>query len=133
VRIETTEDFEHARARLQRRDSDTLVAFLMSLAMDSGLIGQQVRTFIVGDDVTETVDSLKKRIKGLSIPSEFEHRHSLETPHHRNHTVKPSKKRKSAKIAPVTEPDRPSDRRLRERALGFDRARLSRPVQPLLQ
>jgi hypothetical protein len=77
VRIETTEDFESARERLRRRDSDSLVAFLMSLAMDSGPVGEQVRTFIVGDDVTETVESIGERIRGLSIPSEYEHRHSL--------------------------------------------------------
>jgi hypothetical protein len=77
VRIETTEDFERARQRLRRRDSDSLVAFLMSLAMDSGPVGEQVRTFIVGDDVAKTVASVRRRISELSIPSEYEHRHSL--------------------------------------------------------
>lgn len=77
MRIETTEDFERARERLRRRDSDSLVAFLMSLAQDSGPVGEQVRTFIVGDDVTETVESLRERIRGFSVPSEYEHRHSL--------------------------------------------------------
>jgi hypothetical protein len=60
TRIETTEDFERARERLRQRNSDSLVAFLMSLAMDSGPVGEQVRTFIVGDDVAET-----ERVKGL--------------------------------------------------------------------
>jgi hypothetical protein len=50
MRIETTEDFERARERLRRRDSESLAAFILSLAQDSGPIGQQVRTFIVGDD-----------------------------------------------------------------------------------
>lgn len=77
TRIETTEDFERARERLRRRNSDSLVAFLMSLAMDSGPVGEQVRTFIVGDDVAETVASVRRRISGLGIPSEYEHRHSL--------------------------------------------------------
>jgi hypothetical protein len=77
VRIETTEDFERARERLRRRDCDALATFVMSLAMDSGPVGEQVRTFIVGDDVTETVRSVRERITGLKIPSEYEHRHSL--------------------------------------------------------
>jgi hypothetical protein len=75
VRLETQEEFE--RARLRRRDSDSLAAFLMSLAMDPGPIGEQVRTFIVGDDLAETVESVRERIRGLTIPSEYEHRHSL--------------------------------------------------------
>jgi hypothetical protein len=77
VRIDTQEEFERAHERLRRRDSDSLAAFLMSLAVDSGPIGEQVRTFIVGDDVAETVESVRQRIKGLEIPSDYEHRHSL--------------------------------------------------------
>jgi hypothetical protein len=77
VRIETKEEFERARERLRRRDSDSLAAFLMSLALDSGPVGEQVRTFIVGDDFAETVESVRERIRGLTIPSEYEHRHSL--------------------------------------------------------
>jgi hypothetical protein len=77
VRIETKEEFEHARERLRRRDSDSLAAFLMSLALDSGPVGEQVRTFIVGDDLAETVESVRERIRGLTISSEYEHRHSL--------------------------------------------------------
>jgi len=77
VRIETKEEFERAHERLRRRDSDSLAAFLMSLAMDSGPMGEQVRTFILGDDLAETVESVRQRIRGLSIPSEYEHRHSL--------------------------------------------------------
>lgn len=51
--------------------------FLMSLAGHPGPIGEQVRTFIVGNDVAETVESLQQRISGLAIASEYEHRHSL--------------------------------------------------------
>jgi hypothetical protein len=76
VRIDTQEEFERAHERLRRRDSDSLAAFLMTLAVDSGPIGEQVRTFIVGDDVAETVESVRQRIKGLEIPSDYEHRHS---------------------------------------------------------
>lgn len=77
VRIETQEDFRRAHERLRRRDPDALAAFLMSLAIDSGPIGEQVRTFIGGDDVAETVESVRQRIGGLEIPSDYEHRHSL--------------------------------------------------------
>ena len=51
MRIETKEDFERARERLRRRGSGSLAAFVMSLAMEPGPVGEQVRTFIVGDDV----------------------------------------------------------------------------------
>jgi hypothetical protein len=77
IRLETKEDFERARARLRQRDADSLAAFLMSLAGESGPVGDQVRTFIVGDDIAETVQSVRDRIRGLKIPSEYEHRHSL--------------------------------------------------------
>jgi hypothetical protein len=56
VRIDTEEEFERAHERLRRCDSD-------SLAVDSGPIGEQVRTFIVGDDVVEAVESVRQRIK----------------------------------------------------------------------
>jgi hypothetical protein len=77
VRIDTQEEFERAHERLRRRDSDALAAFLMSLAVDSGAIGEQVRTFIVGDDGAETAESVRQRIRGLRVPSDYEHRHSL--------------------------------------------------------
>jgi len=77
VKIENKEDFERARERLRRRDSDSLAAFLMSLATQSGPVGEQVRTFIVGDDLSETVESLRQRIGELAVASEYEHRHSL--------------------------------------------------------
>lgn len=77
MRIETKEDFERARERLRRRDSDSLAALLMSLAMNTGPVGEQVRTFIVGDDLAETVESVRKSIRGLTISSEYEHRHAL--------------------------------------------------------
>ena len=56
MRIETREQFERAHERLRRRDSDSLAAFLMSLAVDAGPVGKQVRNFIAVDDVVETVD-----------------------------------------------------------------------------
>ena len=76
MRLETKEDFERARERLRRRDSESLVAFLMSLVGDSGPVGQQIRTFIIADDVAATTEAVRQRISRLSIPSEYEHRHS---------------------------------------------------------
>lgn len=74
----TTKD-EHARAhqRLRGRDPEALAAFILSLAQDAGPVGDQVRTFIVGDDVGETAASVRKRIRGLRVPTEYEHRHAL--------------------------------------------------------
>ena len=77
IRIETKEEFERSYERLRRRDADALVGFLMSLASESGPLGEQVRTFIVGDDVAATVESVRERISGLKVPSEYEYRHSL--------------------------------------------------------
>ncbi len=48
----------------------------MSLAMESGVVGEHVRTFIVGDDLAATVESVRQRIGRLPISSEYEHRHA---------------------------------------------------------
>ena len=53
--IETKADFTRALERLRRRDVVSLAAFILSLAQDSGPVGEQVRTFISGDDLAETV------------------------------------------------------------------------------
>ena len=74
--ISTKADFARALERLRGRDPESLAAFIVSLAQDSGPIGEQVRTFIVGDDVAETVESLRARIGSLRIPEEYEHRHA---------------------------------------------------------
>ena len=63
--IETKAAFARALERLRRRDAESLAAFILSLAQDSGPVGDQVRTFIVGDDVKETVGSLRVRIGDL--------------------------------------------------------------------
>jgi len=77
MRVDGREAFERARERLRLRDSDSLAAFLLSLAQESGPLGEQVRTFVVGDDVTETVASVRERISRLESPSDYDHRHSL--------------------------------------------------------
>jgi hypothetical protein len=75
--MQTPEGFERARERLRRRDPEAVAAFVLSLATQSGPVGEQVRTFIVGDDAADTIESLRERIGGLAIASEYEHRHSL--------------------------------------------------------
>jgi hypothetical protein len=74
--IATKADFARALERLRGRDPESLAAFIVSLAQDSGPIGEQVRTFIVGDNVAETVESLRARIGPLRIREEYEHRHA---------------------------------------------------------
>jgi hypothetical protein len=74
--IETKADFMRALERLRRRDAESLAAFILSLAQDSGPIGEQVRTFIVGDDVAETVEAIRARIGDLRTPTEYAHRHA---------------------------------------------------------
>ena len=65
MRIETNRDLEAAIARLALRAPEALATFIASLAFDTGPIGEQVRTFIVGDDLSETTASLKRRIDAL--------------------------------------------------------------------
>ena len=72
--IETKVDFALALARLRRRDAGSLAAFILSLAQDSGPVGEQVRTFIVGDDVKATAGSIHARIRDLRALSDYAHR-----------------------------------------------------------
>jgi hypothetical protein len=74
--ITTRQEFARALERLRGRDPESLAAFIVSLAQDMGPIGEQVRTFIVGDDVAETVVSVRERITSLQIPTESAHRHA---------------------------------------------------------
>jgi len=79
VTVETEVAFARALERLRRRDTESLAAFILSLAQDSGPVGEQVRTFIVGDVVAEAAEALRVRIKGLGIPDEYAHRHARGT------------------------------------------------------
>jgi len=74
--VETKADFAQAFERLRRRDTESLAAFILSLAQDSGPVGEQVRTFIVGDVVAEAAEALRVRIKGLAMPDEYAHQHA---------------------------------------------------------
>lgn len=75
--LETKADFESALARLQRRDPASMAAFILSLAQDPWPVGEQVRTFVVGDDVLQAAESLRLRLRSLQSPSEYRHRHAL--------------------------------------------------------
>jgi hypothetical protein len=74
MRIVTNRDLETAIARLSRRSPESLAAFITSLAQDSGPIGEQVRTFIVGDDLNEAMASIKERIDQLRHLRDRSHR-----------------------------------------------------------
>jgi len=74
--IQTSQDLAAAIERLQKREPAVLARFIVSLAQDSGPIGEQVRTFIVGDDLSQTVESLRERIGDMRTPTEYEHRHA---------------------------------------------------------
>jgi hypothetical protein len=63
VRVETQRDLALALDRLRRRDPAVLAAFILSLAQESGPMGDQVRTFFVGDDVAEAAKSIRERIR----------------------------------------------------------------------
>jgi hypothetical protein len=76
VLIETQQDLAVALERLRRRDPEGLAAFILSLAQVPGSVGEQVRTFIVGDEVAEAAKSIQERIKGLGVPSECDYRHA---------------------------------------------------------
>jgi hypothetical protein len=69
-------ELAQALGRLRGRDPEALAAFILSLAQDTGPVGEQVRTFIVGDDVAETVESVHERIEGLRLASEYDYLHA---------------------------------------------------------
>ena len=66
MRLESNEDAAIALERLARRSPRILAQFILSLAFDIGPVGEQVRTFIVGDDVAEASAAVRARIERLS-------------------------------------------------------------------
>ena len=62
MKSETDQDIEIAVSRLARRSPESLAQFIASFADDTGPVGEQVRTFIVGDDLAATCESLAERI-----------------------------------------------------------------------
>jgi len=75
VRTDTILGEAEAIERLSRRDSKSLAAFIVSLAQDGGPVGEQVRTFIVGDDIDQAGSSIRERIESIEGISEYEYRH----------------------------------------------------------
>ncbi len=75
MRLESNEDAAIALERLARRSPNALAQFILSLAFDSGPVGDQVRTFIVGDDVAEASAAVRARIDGLSDVGSGKSRH----------------------------------------------------------
>lgn len=73
MRIDTIQGAARAIERLARRDSLSLAHFIVSLAQDSGPIGEQVRTYIIGDDIAAATESIKGRIESLRTPSESDY------------------------------------------------------------
>jgi len=63
--IETRADVAAVLERLERRSPASLAAFILSLGQEGGPVGEQVRTFVVGDDLAATVASLEERIAAL--------------------------------------------------------------------
>jgi hypothetical protein len=76
MRISTQNQPAAAIERLRRLEPKTLARFIVSLSEDPGPVGEQVRTFIVGNDVVLAAASLRERIGNLGTPSEYEHRHA---------------------------------------------------------
>ena len=73
MRIESRQDLQAAIERLTSRHTASLAKFIASLAFDTGPIGEQARTFIVGD-LAETTQLLNDRIEALRISSHHHHR-----------------------------------------------------------
>jgi hypothetical protein len=67
--IQTRQEHADATDRLRKRDTEALATFIASLAMYDGPIGEQVCTFIVGDDLRATGIDLERRIKSLREPA----------------------------------------------------------------
>jgi hypothetical protein len=73
--MDTVQGETQAIERLSRREPKSLAAFVVSLAQDGGPVGEQVRTFIAGDDVDQVSSSIKERIESIEGISEYDYRH----------------------------------------------------------
>jgi hypothetical protein len=62
MKVETDRDIKLAVRRLAQRSPDSLAQLIASFADVGGPVGEQVRTFIVGDDLAATRGSLAERI-----------------------------------------------------------------------
>ena len=75
-RLHTVPGVAEARARLAERDAQSLREFILSLAQVAGPVGDQVRTFIIGDDLEDVAQTLRKRLTRLQRPTEYVERHA---------------------------------------------------------
>jgi len=75
-RLHTIPGVAEARARLAERDPESLREFILSLAQVMGPVGDQVRTFIVGDDLEDVAQTVRQRLTRLQRPSEYVERHA---------------------------------------------------------
>lgn len=66
MKLATRKDLAIALERLRRRDPEQMAQLLLSLAHDLGPIGDQIRTFIVTDDLEATAAAVMARIKAVS-------------------------------------------------------------------
>jgi hypothetical protein len=68
---ETNAKIQRFASRLGSRAPESLARFIASLAVDIGLdtgsLNEHVQTFIVGDNLSEATESLKKRINALRL------------------------------------------------------------------
>jgi hypothetical protein len=62
MKVASERNIEVAVSRLVQRAPESLASFIASFADDAGPVGEQVRTFIVDDDLTATCKSLAERI-----------------------------------------------------------------------
>jgi hypothetical protein len=65
MKSETVPNLEIVVKRLAQRSPASLARLIASFAEDCGPVGEQVRTFIVGDDLGATCDSLAARIDAI--------------------------------------------------------------------
>lgn len=77
MKLETDRDITLAVRRLAQRPPESLARVLASFANDSGPVGEQVRTFIVADDLAATRSSLVERIDAFR-PSRHRYVHRME-------------------------------------------------------
>jgi hypothetical protein len=76
TRLHTVPGVAEARARLAERDAQSLREFILSLAHVEGPVGDQVRTFIIGDDLEDVAQTILKRLTRLQRPTEYVERHA---------------------------------------------------------
>jgi hypothetical protein len=75
--VQTKQDVDAAIERLERRDPAVLARFIVSLAFDAGPVGEQVRSFVVADDLGQLAESVRRRLSSLRVASDYDNRHAL--------------------------------------------------------